>query len=316
MLRAGDRQWSRPGRRPLNAEGEASWFAASSRPRARALIGPTLTLALVLAWLAAPALANPIGPNSTGNVEKDFVAGQPGITTLVNPRYPTVNPEKYIADNQLSPGWSIKDVRVSYDKATDTLDVGLNFFGIAGDADGNGDPGTVSTAAQLMGAKDVANLGGRESITVGFDVNGDGRPDFLAGVPGDKSQAGPGTDGFTFASYQSTGLGLANSYGQPLTTYLGNLQFNPSATHPDFEFTVKNFSKLPGYNPKNGYGLMAFAGTPDDIYEEEGVLFPRVSAGEIPEPASLLAWATLVAGGALWGRHRRGQKTPASRPTR
>lgn len=290
-----------------------------SRPWAT--IGPILVLALLA---AAPAFAGPIGANSTGDVEKDFVAGQPGIVTLVNPRYPTVDPEKYIADNKLSPGWSIKDIRLYYDKASDELHVGLNFFGIAGDADGNGNPGTVSLASQAAGAKDVPHLGftgdpktsGRESITVGFDMNADGRPDFLAGVPGDKTQAGPGIDGYTFAAYKNTGLGLANSYGTPLTNHIAGLRFDPSAAHPDFEFLVTNFSKLPGYDPQNGYGLVAFAGTPDDMFEEEGVLFPRVSAGEIPEPASLLAWATLAAGGALWGRRRRSPRATANRTPR
>lgn len=279
--------------------------------RPRAPLGPTLALALLAA--AAPAAAGPIGSHSTGDVEKDFPAGQPGIITLVNPRYPTVNPEKYIADNQLSPGWSIKDVRLFYDKAADELHVGLNFFGIAGDADGNGDPGTVSAAAAAQGARDLPHLGftgdpktgGRESITVAFDLNNDGRPDFLAGVPGDKSQAGPGINGFTFAPFKNTGLGLAYSYGAPLLDHIAGLRFDPSAEHPDFEFLLRNFSKLPGYDPQNGFGLIAFAGTPDDIYEEEGVLFPRVSGQEIPEPAGLLAWASALAAGACWRLRRR-----------
>jgi hypothetical protein len=278
----------------------------------REILGRGLpALALALAF-AAPAVAGPIsstpikpiGPNSTGNVETDFPAGTTGIVTLVNPRYPTVNPESYIAANNLSPGWSIKDVRLAYDKSSDEMAVGLNFFGIAGDADGNGDPGTVSAAAAAQHALDVPHLGGRESITVGFDFNHDGKPDVLAGVPGDKTQAGPGQDGFNVALYRNTGLGLANSYGTSLTDNIAGLKFDPSAAHPDFEFIIKNFSKLPGYDAKNGFGLVAFAGTPDDIYEEEGVLFPQVSYGEIPEPASVLGWSALAVAGLAWRTRR------------
>ena len=37
-------------------------------------------------------------------------------------------------------GWDIKDVRFHHDGASDRLYVGINCFGICGDADGNGDP--------------------------------------------------------------------------------------------------------------------------------------------------------------------------------
>ncbi|HEU5115861.1 MAG TPA: hypothetical protein VFT74_04225, partial [Isosphaeraceae bacterium] len=152
--------------------------------------------AFVIALAAAPVastMADPINAHSTGNVETDFPLGATGITTLVNPKYPTNDPASYIASNNLSPGWSIKDIRLYYDKGTDTMDVGVNFFGVAGDADGNGNPGTSSTS---NGFVDMPHLGGRESITVGFDFLHTGQPQVLAGVPGDKTQSGPGTDGF------------------------------------------------------------------------------------------------------------------------
>jgi hypothetical protein len=274
--------------------------------------GPWHALAVALA-LAAPAAAGsidstatfqPIGPNSTGDVEVDFPAGHPNVTVLTNPRYPSVNPEAYIAQHNLSPGWSIKDIRLDYNKSSDEMYVGVNTFGIAGDADGNGDPGTVSAAAAAQHALDVPHLGGRESITLGFDFNHDGRPDILAGVPGDKTQAGPGQDGFTVAPYKNTGLGIANSYGAPLLDNIAGLKFDPSAQHPDFEFIIRNFSKLPGYDASSPFGLIAFAGTPDDIYEEEGALFPQVSGQEVPEPASLLGWGALAAAGLAWRLRR------------
>ena len=313
----------------------------SGTPRPRAGLAASLATALGLYFAAAitgPAAANtfstatgglkPISAQSTGNVEIDFPAGQDGIITLVNPRYPTNDPESFIAANNLSTGWSIKDIRLFYEPNLDELHVGLNFFGVAGDADGNGDGGSISSAAASQGALDVPSLGGRESITVGFDFDHNGRPDIVAGVPGDKTQAGPGIDGFSVASFKNTGVGLAYSYGSPLTDHIAGLLFDPTAAHPDFEFLITNFSKLPGYNPKEGYGLIAFAGTPDDIYEEEGVLFPEVSFGEpiqppggggggpnqVPEPATIAAWGLAGFLALAYRKRRRGASEVGNAP--
>jgi hypothetical protein len=266
---------------------------------------------VALATTHASAASSGLGTFS-GNVEVDFPSTQAGVITLTNPRYPSVNPESYIAANNMSTGWSIKDVRVMYDEAQDTLYVGLNFFGIAGDADGNGNPGTVSPAAAAKGAIDVANLGGRESVTVGFYMTGGAKPDFLAGVPQNKQQAGPGLNGFTFSAYQHLNTNLAQSYGTAISGHLGSLFFNPSAEHPDFEFSVRNFSQLPGYDPINGFGLIAYAGSPDDTFSEEGALFPRVAFGRIPEPATILGW-TLVTLGAAWRIRARRHRQQAQR---
>lgn len=240
----------------------------------------------------------------SGDAERDFPSNQAGVRVLVNPNYPTINPEGYLRANNMSPGWAIKDVRLRHDAGTDTMYFGLNFFGIAGDVDGNGDPGTVGPGAP-RGALDLPNLGGRESVTVGLDLTGSGRPQILAGVPGDKRQAGPGVNGFNVASNQRLSSGLAGSYGPSLSQFQGELLTSPSATAPDFVFSVRNFSQLPGYDPERGFNLIAFAGTPDDTYEEEGVLFSRVAFGRIPEPATVLGWGAALVGAAAWRLRRR-----------
>jgi hypothetical protein len=278
-----------------------------------------LTVGLLLAVSATQVRAagsGSVGTGSSGlgslsgNVETDFPSTQSGVITLVNPRYPTTNPEQYLATNNMTTGWAIKDVRLVYDQPTDTLYVGLNFFGVAGDADGNGNPGTVSSAAAAKGAIDLPNLGGRESITVGFNLTGGTKPDFLAGVPQNKQQAGPGLIGFTFSAYQNLNTSLAQSYGTALTNHLGTLFFNPSAATPDFIFSVANFSQLPGYDPINGFGLVAYAGSPDDTYAEEGVLFPRVAFGRIPEPATAVAWSLATLAGIAWRVRARRRRLP------
>ena len=239
----------------------------------------------------------------TGNAEVDFPSTKDGVITLVNPKYPTINPEKYVLDNQMSTGWTIKDIRLEYDQPNDVMYVGVNFFGIAGDADSNGDPGTLDPKYIGRGAVDLPNLGGRESITVGFDTYRTGKASVLVGVPADKRQAGPGLLGFNVATNLRLNTGIGYSYGTTLTNNLGELMFNPSTAHPDFIFSVKNFSQLPGYDAENGFGLIAYAGTPDDSFEEEGVLFPRVAYGRIPEPTTVLGWSLVVVSGSGASRH-------------
>ena len=88
-------------------------------------------------------------------------------------------------------------------------------------------------------------------------------PVIVAGVPGNKSQAGTGLDGFTVAKYAPAGGAggrnhdLVTSFGKTLTSGMGNLAFDPSAAHPGFEFTITNFSKLLGANPLERSGRSA-----------------------------------------------------------
>jgi hypothetical protein len=183
--------------------------------------------------------------------------------------------------------------------------LGLNFFGIAGDADGDGDPGTLSVG---MG-KDRPSLGGMESIVVALDLDLDGSPDVVAGVPANKPDSAPGTDAFTVAKYKHAAAGLGFSFGDTLTDHLGALAFDPSAEHPDFQFTIDNFMKLDGLVPKDGFIVSAFAGAPDDVIAGEDfiastrIAFPGRDNQQVPEPATLLAWA-LIAGGAIAYRRR------------
>jgi hypothetical protein len=67
----------------------------------------------------------------TGNVEADFVSPEAVIVSDgsqsdvgLPPAWPFV-----------TSGWDIKDFRFVYDAKEDSLYVGINFFGVAGDAD-------------------------------------------------------------------------------------------------------------------------------------------------------------------------------------
>ena len=236
------------------------------------------------------------GPS--GNVELDFPTTNPNVSVVNIPNArDQVAQASWITTNGWTNGWTVKDIRTLYNPQTDTMAVGVNFFGIAGDADGNGDPGVADPKTVASGGVDVAHLGGRESITVAIDTNHSGSPTIVAGVPADKSTAGTGLDGFNVAAYKNTGLGIAWSYGQTLTNHPGTLAFDPSKDHPGFEFTITNFSKLPGLNMSKGFWIEAFAGSPDDVVAgEDFINWTNVPtpAGQVvvgPEPSTLAAWS-------------------------
>jgi hypothetical protein len=269
--------------------------------------------ALALVVGARPATASPIA--LTGNVEQDFPATSKDVRVISVDSSPNdVGPSPFMAQNGWVSGWAIKDIRTSYDPATDTLSVGLDTFknaagrqAIVGDADGNGDPGGASAQMQAAHGVDNPHLGGHKSVAVAFAPDGKfgstspGAPVVIAGVPADKTEAGTGTDGFNVAQFRNVNLGLGYNFGPTLASNFGSLAFDPSAQHPGFEFTIKNFSKIPGLDPTKGFWVAAYAGSPDDVVVGESSLdwtrIPAFSAEQIPEPATLLGW-TLVAGAA------------------
>ncbi len=280
----------------------------------RSMIPWTLAAAALLG--ARTASADPI--QFTGNVENDFsLAPGSSVVRYVDSPLPDgssdpnhVPQAAWMTAEGRTTGWSIKDVRLAYDKASDTLAVGVNFFGVAGDVDGNGLPGVPDPRTTAVGGLDTPHLGGRESISVGFDFNNTKVPQVVAGVPADKSTAGPGIDGFTVAKYNETNQGLAYNYGKTLTDHLGGLAFDPSKAQPGFEFTVKNVSTFPGFDPSRGIGLSVFAGSPDDVVAGEDAYtwgpkpIPAAQQVTTPEPATILAWAAVVGLAGL--RARRG----------
>ena len=176
---------------------------------------------------AATCLALAAGPRSataggitfaTGNVAQDMPSTADNVTTIVNHPFPGTNisnpaavyQPQWMTDAGLINGWVIKDLRVSYDQAADRLYVGVNFFGVAGDASGQGFLGPATDPR--FGGQEHARLGfgtkSDESITVGIDLTNSGKPTFVAGIAADKSIIGPGTDGFTVNWAKDTGLSL------------------------------------------------------------------------------------------------------------
>jgi hypothetical protein len=270
-----------------------------------------LTAAVVTLAAPRPALANPIP--LTGFVANDFTPANGSVIVPVYQGPGVIAGPDGSAPGQLVGGFDIQSIRLNYDATTDTMSVGIQGYKnaagleqIFGDATGNLDP-----------SKDPSpNFGGSKSVAIAFaplghDANGKpvaGSPAIIAGIPSDKSMGGNGTtDGFTVSQFSSNPSGLEFSFGKQLAQYTGNLAYNPSAAHPDLEFTIKNFSQIPGLNMKNGFYLQAYAGAPGDQNGEVQTAWtfsPAPQGFNAPEPMTWLAWM-LLAGGAGWRQYRR-----------
>jgi hypothetical protein len=264
----------------------------------------------------------------TGNVAADFGynasssgSTNPEVVVIPHSNAPIhIAQPQWMTDSGLVSGWNINNIAVGYDSKSDTLYVGVKTFGVAGNVDGNGTPGSPDPRLTAAYGSDPANFGGDKAMAVGiaplhgtFDPRNPPAPTLVAGVPGNKAEAGTGLDGFTIARYAPAmntagpNYDLATSFGQQVGT--GNLAFDPSAQHPGFEFTINNFSKLLGSSPLNGFVLSAHDGsvasvvTGKDYVPSTLVSFPEPQ--QIPEPTTWLAWLVL-AGGAAWRfRHTR-----------
>ncbi len=288
-------------------------------------------LAAAAALLAAvrPASADPI--TLTGNVANDFTAANGSVAVPLS-FTPTTGPNAgqiqytngpgYVAGpdgtnpDQLVGGVDMRSIWFNYNAGTDTMYVGIQGFKnvagkpeIFGDITGNPDPTQdVSSSASntFLGLKAVAlTFAPMTHNAAGQPVPG--TPAIIAGIPQDKSLGGSGTtDGFTVSQYSANGAGLPFSFGQPIAG-AGNLAFNTSAAHPDFEFTINNFSKLSGIVPSSGFFIEGYAGMPGSVAgksEFSWIQAPAAQGIGAPEPTTWLAWMVLV-GGAGWRCRRR-----------
>ena len=250
----------------------------------------------------AAALAAPI--SFTGYVTQDFnPATNPSVVvTPVSSNPANIGQQPWETANGWVSGWGIQDIRIQL-RSHDRYALGrdqhvrqrqgsiLRPFGQA-----NGDPTGTPTSY------DPANLGGDKSIALAFapvsltNPISPGTPVVVAGVPANKTVAGHGTDGFTVSTYnasQAATSGLGYSFGTTLPQYTGNLAYNPSSSHPQLEFTIKNFSKIPGLDRTSGFWLTAYAGSAIDGVGEAylaATKIPALAEQNIPEPTTWMAW--------------------------
>ncbi len=153
-------------------------------------------------------------------------------------------------------GWEIVNAAFYLDGMNDALQVGLDFHGIAGDADGDGLPSNSTAWLLGNGGVDMPNLAGTESICVAFDFDQNGTHDYIAGV-----SAMADASGYKVAQFVNGGL-LPFSFGPATPAHQG-----AHAMGPDFELEIANLSALVAYTTDVCFDYAVFAGS----YSDDGV---------------------------------------------
>ncbi len=220
----------------------------------------------------------------TGNVPIDFPASMTsGVVVL--PNNPAVTHPVIAAD--LAPlirvsGFDISGIRATYTPADDTLSIGIEQppseqpgrprSVIAGDADNNGDSGTVNpdVLALRPAFRDFPNLGSSETIAAFLDLRNTGYADVVAGFAFDDPRT-PKPYQVARAIVNTNAPPTEPDFGMPLPGNTGNFYLVNSSDHPNLEFSITNFSQL--YQSITGQALTAdsrfsigaFGGSADDI---------------------------------------------------
>lgn len=235
--------------------------------------------------------------NFTGNVLIDFPATTtPGVVVL--PNNPTVQ-HPTITDPALAPlvkvsGFDLNAIRVTYTPGDDTLSVGLEQPAsqqpthpgqvISGDADNNGNDGTVDPAVLALNPtfQDYPDFGSSEYMGAFLDLRGTGYADVVAGF----SINDPGSPKQYQVAQAIVNTNLPPTtlpdFGTPLPQFAGNVYKVNSPAHPNLEFAITHFSQL--YLQETGKALTgdsvislgAFAGSQEDTGIGEA-FFPEQS---------------------------------------
>lgn len=158
-------------------------------------------------------------------------------------------------------GWDVENAFFVLDTDADQLSVGLEFFGIAGDADGDGGEGTTSPWLTLNYGVDMPGLALTESICVAFDFDQDGDFDVIAG--------NGGVDGLhRVSTFTGTPSLPAFAFGPVLPAHQGVYFYGPSASTPDYEFNLDGISGLDTIEANTiCFDYLVFSGS----YSDDGV---------------------------------------------
>ncbi|MFM7200148.1 MAG: OmpA family protein [Myxococcota bacterium] len=229
--------------------------------------------ALTLLSTAGAALADPPAitgrPPFTGNVPTDFAPA--AFNPSGNYIFPVIDNDGIAELNFTSAGksylsgYDMKQVVLFYDPLSDDLFVGLETFGIAGDADGDGNPDVTS----VSGVNDTKDFADYESVDVFFDfdpdrLNPEGDPeeipDFVFGKPSLRPNVSTNDTLVTYfqgnpwedcqlpydpPTIQPTPEQLAALAGTlPVTTNPNELTPDQTPTKPHIEFVIHKFSQL------------------------------------------------------------------------
>jgi hypothetical protein len=230
--------------------------------------------------------------NFTGNVPIDFpVTQSPGVVVLPdNPsvQHPTIAPvlQPYVFKS----GFDIQDIAVTYTPSDDTLSIGLNGppaspsttqSVIAGDADDNGNSGTVNPNVLTVepSFQDFPDFGGSEFEGAFLDLKGTGYADIVAGF----SAADPRSPKQYQVANAIVNTSLPPStpgFGTELPGFEGNVYTVNASAHPSLEFSISHFSQLyqqvtgKPLTPQSAIAVGGFGGSANDTGISE-TFFPE-----------------------------------------
>ena len=240
----------------------------------------------------------------TGNVPIDFPASMsPGVVVLTNNpavTHPVIAPD--LAPIVRVSGFDISGIRATYTPADDTLSIGIEQppsgqpgrprAVIAGDADNNGDSGTVNpdVLALRPAFRDFPDLGSSETIAAFLDLRNTGYADVVAGFAFDDPRT-PKPYQVARAIVNTNAPPTEPDFGMPLPANTGNFYLVNSSDHPNVEFTISNFSQLyqsitgQALTAESRFSIGAFGGSADDI-GISSAFFPQQSVrlGDLTPP--------------------------------
>ena len=240
----------------------------------------------------------------TGNVAIDFPASMtPGVVVLQdNPAvtHPVIAPD--LAPIIRESGFDITGIRATYTPDDDTLSIGIEQPPsgqpgrpgpvIAGDADNNGDSGTVNPEVLALrpAFRDFADLGSSETIAAFLDLRNTGYADVVAGFAFDDPRT-PKPYQVARAIVNTDAPPTEPDFGAPLPGNTGNVYLVNSPDHPNLEFSITNFSQLyqsitgQALTAESRFSIGAFGGSADDI-GISSAFFPQQSVrlGDLTPP--------------------------------
>ncbi len=230
-------------------------------------------------------------PAFTGIAAKDFTG--PGVITINDRAAPDVglphpNPPTTTVGFSTTAisGFDMRAVYLNYDKTSDTMYVGVDCFVICGDADGDGDPNKTGPILKALSGTDAADFGKGESFGLLIDTDNNyitatntGNFNVVVGVRDADTLTQIGVYSYT------GGIGdqLNNIPWGPKLPYTVTLFAAPSTATPDLEFSIANFSKLPGFPAGDplppfkvhmGMGSLADDGIGEDFLAASLVVIP------------------------------------------
>ena len=263
--------------------------------RAQPWFGPHGWFSLALAICLSMTVASEARPdliNFTGHVANDFPSSSGA--TVISGVPGSVAQAPYIIQNGWTSGFIVESLRVLYSQSKDTLYVGVQTYSIAGDADGNPNPGSPDPQLKASGGVNLPGFGGDKSLTIAFanvaPGGGLGVTQFVAGIPANKALADTtNLNDFTVATYRNTGQGMGYAYGTILKNHVGALAVTPTAAAPNFEFAITNVSQITGFQTSQGFYVSLFMGSESAIVVGKEALSFSLVPPTLPQPEGISA---------------------------